>query len=139
MLRDIRIFIMMVLVFGCVMITGCSQKKADETPFYYGTWDAGLKPGPMDGVRSETVTFTKDSVLTKQVIKGRGEVPMPSDAYKVISQNTDGTIEIEYLGRPHPVKSMLKRGKNDTLIWKIYGETKTMTRIKTGGEDAHEK
>ncbi len=72
MLRNIRIFIMTVLVFGCVMITGCSQKKADEPPFYYGTWDAGLKPGPMDGVRSETVTFTKDSVLTKQVIQGRG-------------------------------------------------------------------
>lgn len=95
--------------------------------------------GPMDGVRSETVTFTKDSVLTKQVIQGRGEVAMPSDVYKVISQNTDGTIEIEYLGHPHPVKSTLKRGKNGTLIWKIYGETKTMTRIKTGGEDAHEK
>lgn len=89
MLRNIRIFIMTVLVFGCVMITGCSQKKADDTPFYYGTWDAGLKPGPMDGVRSETVTFTKDSVLTKQVIQGRGEVAMPSDVYKVISQNTD--------------------------------------------------
>ncbi|WP_249713418.1 DUF3255 family protein, partial [Bacillus cereus] len=59
--------------------------------------------------------------------------------YKVISHRGDGTIEIEYLGHPHPVKSTLKRGKNGTLIWKIYGETKTMTRIKTGGEDAHEK
>lgn len=86
-------------------------KESRRTPFYYGTWDAGLKPGPMDGVRSETVTFTKDSVLTKQVIQGRGEVAMPSDVYKVISQNTDGTIEIEYLGHPHPVKSTLKRGK----------------------------
>lgn len=139
MLRNIRIFIMPILVFGCDMMTGCQLKKADDTPFYYGTWDAGLEPGPMDGVRSETVTFTKDRVLTKQVIKGRGEVDMPSDAYKVISQNTDGTIEIEYLGHPHPVKSTLKRGKNNTLIWKIYGGTKTMTRIKTGGEDAHAK
>lgn len=90
---------------------GLPAKESRRYPFYYGTWDAGLEPGPMDGVRSETVTFTKDRVLTKQVIKGRGEVDMPSDAYKVISQNTDGTIEIEYLGHPHPVKSTLKRGK----------------------------
>lgn len=114
-------------------------KESRRTSFLLRDMGCGAETGPDGRVRSETVTFTKDSVLTKQVIKGRGEVPMPSDVYKVISQNTDGTIEIEYLGHPHPVKSTLKRGKNGTLIWKIYGETKTMTRIKTGGEDAHEK
>ena len=111
-------------------------KESRRYPFYYGTWDAGLKP--YDGrVRSETVTFTKDSVLTKQVIQ-RGEVAMPSDVYKVISQNTDGTIEIEYLGHPHPVKSTLKRGKTVRSFGR-YTEKQNNDKNKTGGEDAHEK
>ncbi|WP_373688958.1 DUF3255 family protein [Bacillus nakamurai] len=132
-------FITLLLIAGCVMMAGCQQKKEGETPYYYGTWDEGLKPGPMDGVRSETVTFTKDKVLTKQVIKGRGEVELPFKAYKVLSQNTDGTITIQYLGSPHPAESTLKRGKNGTLIWIENGEIKTMKRMKTGGEDKHEK
>ncbi|MBT2713737.1 DUF3255 family protein [Pseudomonas sp. ISL-88] len=132
-------FITLLLIIACVMMTGCQQKKEDETPFYYGTWDEGLKPGPMDGVRSETVTFTKDKVLTKQVMKGRGEAELPFKAYKVLSQSTDGTITIQYLGSPHPGESTLKRGKNGTLIWIENGEIKTMKRMKTGEEDKHEK
>lgn len=83
----------------------------------------------MDGVKAATVTFTKDQVLEKEVIEGRGEVQLPSMAYKVISQSTDGSIEIQYLGAYYPLKSTLKRGENDTLIWIQNGETKTMKRV----------
>ncbi len=119
----------LLLIVGCVMVSGCQQKKEDETPFYYGTWDEGLEPGPMDGVKAATVTFTKDQVLEKEVIEGRREVQLPFMAYKVISQSTDGSIEIQYLGAYYPLKSTLKRGENDTLIWIQNGETKTMKRV----------
>ncbi|AUZ28786.1 hypothetical protein C1T28_15725 [Bacillus subtilis] len=123
------------------MVSGCQQQK-EETPFYYGTWDEGLVPGPTDGVKSATVTFTKDEVVEKEVIEGRGEVQLPFMAYKVISQSTDGSIEIQYLGPYYPLKSKLKRGENGTLIWEQNGQTKTMTRIKssmTGKEETDEK
>lgn len=123
-----------------IMVSGCQQQK-EETPFYYGTWDEGITPGPMDGVKSATVTFTKDEVVKTEVIEGRGEVQLPFMAYKVISQSTDGSIEIQYLGSYYPLKSTLKRGENGTLIWEQNGQTKTMTRIesKTGKEEKDEK
>lgn len=123
-----------------IMVSGCQQQK-EETPFYYGTWDEGMTPGPMDGVKSATVTFTKDEVVKTEVIEGRGEVQLPFMAYKVISQSTDGSIEIQYLGSYYPLKSTLKRGENGTLIWEQNGQTKTMTRIesKTGKEEKDEK
>lgn len=74
-----------------IMVSGCQQQK-EETPFYYGTWDEGMTPGPMDGVKSATVTFTKDEVVETEVIEGRGEVQLPFMAYKVISQSTDGPL-----------------------------------------------
>ncbi|MGG1242092.1 DUF3255 family protein [Bacillus cabrialesii] len=123
------------------MVSGCQQQK-EETPFYYGTWDEGLVPGPTDGLKSATVTFTKDEVVEKEVIEGRGEVQLPFMAYKVISQSTDGSIEIQYLGPYYPLKSKLKRGENGTLIWEQNGLTKTMTRIKSsmiGKEETDEK
>ncbi|MCY7951750.1 DUF3255 family protein [Bacillus inaquosorum] len=122
------------------MASGCQQQK-EETPFYYGTWDEGMTPGPMDGVKSATVTFTKDEVVETEVIEGRGEVQLPFMAYKVISQSTDGSIEIQYLGSYYPLKSTVKRGENGTLIWEQNGQTKTMTRIesKTGKEEKDEK
>ncbi len=100
-----------------------------------------MTPGPMDGVKSATVTFTKDEVVETEVIEGRGEVHLPFMAYKVISQSTDGSIEIQYLGSYYPLKSTLKRGENGTLIWEQNGQTKTMTRIesKTGKEEKDEK
>lgn len=130
----------MLLAALCFMIGGCQQQK-EETPFYYGTWNEGLTPGPMVGVRSATVTFTKDEVLETEMIKGRGEVQLPSKAYKVLSQSTDGSIEIQYLGSYYPIKSTLKRGENETLIWEQNGQTKTMTRMesKTGKEETYEK
>ncbi|CAM3541948.1 lipoprotein, putative [Bacillus inaquosorum KCTC 13429] len=123
-----------------IMVSGCQQQK-EETPFYYGTWDEGITPGPMDGVKSATVTFTKDEVVETEVIEGRGEVQLPFMAYKVISQSTDGSIEIQYLGSYYPLKSTVKRGENGTLIWEQNGQTKTMTRIesKTGKEEKDEK
>lgn len=123
-----------------IMVSGCQQQK-EETPFYYGTWDEGMTPGPMDGVKSATVTFTKDEVVETEVIEGRGEVQLPFMAYKVISQSTDGSIEIQYLGSYYPLKSTLKRGENGTLIWEQNGQTKTMTRIesKTGKEEKDDK
>ncbi|TDO15579.1 uncharacterized protein DUF3255 [Bacillus subtilis] len=123
-----------------IMVSGCQQQK-EETPFYYGTWDEGMTPGPMDGVKSATVTFTKDEVVETEVIEGRGEVHLPFMAYKVIFQSTDGSIEIQYLGSYYPLKSTLKRGENGTLIWEQNGQTKTMTRIesKTGKEEKDEK
>lgn len=123
-----------------IMVSGCQQQK-EETPFYYGTWDEGITPGPMDGVKSATVTFTKDEVVETEVIEGRGEVLLPFMAYKVISQSTDGSIEIQYLGSYYPLKSTVKRGENGTLIWEQNGQTKTMTRIesKTGKEEKDEK
>lgn len=123
-----------------IMVSGCQQQR-EETPFYYGTWDEGMTPGPMDGVKSATVTFTKDEVVETEVIEGRGEVQLPFMAYKVISQSTDGSIEIQYLGSYYPLKSTLKRGENGTLIWEQNGQTKTMTRIesKTGKEEKDEK
>lgn len=123
-----------------IMVSGCQQQK-EETPFYYGTWDEGITPGPMDGVKSATVTFTKDEVVETEVIEGRGEVQLPFMAYKVISQSTDGSIEIQYLGSYYPLKSTLKRGENGTLIWEQNGQTKTMTRIesKTGKEEKDDK
>lgn len=123
-----------------IMVSGCQQQK-EETPFYYGTWDEGITPGPMDGVKSATVTFTKDEVVETEVIEGRVEVQLPFMAYKVISQSTDGSIEIQYLGSYYPLKSTLKRGENGTLIWEQNGQTKTMTRIesKTGKEEKDEK
>ncbi len=123
-----------------IMVSGCQQQR-EETPFYYGTWDEGITPGPMDGVKSATVTFTKDEVVETEVIEGRGEVQLPFMAYKVISQSTDGSIEIQYLGSYYPLKSTLKRGENGTLIWEQNGQTKTMTRIesKTGKEEKDEK
>lgn len=80
------------------------------------TWDEGIIPGPMDGVKSATVTFTKDKVLETEVIEGRGEVQLPFMEYKVISQSADGSIDIQYLGSYYPLKSKLKRGKDGTLI-----------------------
>ncbi|BDG82197.1 hypothetical protein BSF_39260 [Bacillus subtilis] len=124
----------------CLIISGCQQPK-DETPFYYGTWDECIIPGPMDGVKSATVTFTKDKVLETEVIEGRGEVQLPFMEYKVISQSADGSIEIQYLGSYYPLKSKLKRGKDGTLIWEQNGQEKTMTRIesKARKEEKHEK
>ncbi|MCY8105776.1 DUF3255 domain-containing protein [Bacillus mojavensis] len=124
----------------CLMLTGCQQPK-EETPFYYGTWDEGITPGPTDGVKSATVTFTKDKVLETEVIEGRGEVQLPFMEYKVMSQSTDGSIEIQYLGSYYPLKSKLKRGRDGTLIWEQNGQAKTMTRIesKAGKEEKHEK
>ncbi|MEC1528774.1 DUF3255 family protein [Bacillus spizizenii] len=132
--------IALLLAAVSVMISGCQQQK-EETPFYYGTWDEGITPGPMDGVKSATVTFTKDEVMETEVIEGRGEVQLPFMAYKVISQSTDGSIGIQYLGPYYPLKSTLKRGENGTLIWEQNGQTKTMTRItsKTGKEEKYEK
>ncbi|MGQ4250206.1 YxeF family protein [Bacillus subtilis] len=128
------------LIAVCIMVSGCQQQK-EETPFYYGTWDEGLAPGPTDGVKSATVTFTEDEVVETEVIEGRGEVQLPFMAYKVISQSTDGSIEIQYLGPYYPLKSTLKRGENGTLIWEQNGQRKTMTRIesKTGREEKDEK
>jgi hypothetical protein len=122
------------------MLTGCQQPK-EETPFYYGTWYEGITPGPADGVKSATVTFTKDKVLETEVIEGRGEVQLPFMEYKVMSQSTDGSIEIQYLGSYYPLKSKLKRGRDGTLIWEQNGQAKTMTRIesKAGKEEKHEK
>ncbi|CAF1750546.1 hypothetical protein NRS6094_02637 [Bacillus subtilis] len=77
------------LIAVCIMVSGCQQQK-EETPFYYGTWDEGRAPGPTDGVKSATVTFTEDEVVETEVIEGRGEVQLPFMAYKVISQSTDG-------------------------------------------------
>ncbi|MEC1681453.1 DUF3255 family protein [Bacillus mojavensis] len=124
----------------CLMLTGCQQPK-EETPFYYGSWDEGITPGPADGVKSATVTFTKDKVLETEVIEGRGEVQLPFMEYKVMSQSTDGSIEIQYLGSYYPLKSKLKRGRDGTLIWEQNGQAKTMTRIesKAGKEEKHEK
>lgn len=124
----------------CLMLTGGQQPK-EETPFYYGTWDEGITPGPADGVKSATVTFTKDKVLETEVIEGRGEVQLPFMEYKVMSQSTDGSIEIQYLGSYYPLKSKLKRGRDGTLIWEQNGQAKTMTRIesKAGKEEKHEK
>ncbi|WP_339192728.1 DUF3255 family protein [Bacillus sp. FSL K6-1003] len=124
----------------CLMLTGCQQPK-EEKPFYYGTWDEGITPGPTDGVKSATVTFTKDKVLETEVIEGRGEVQLPFMEYKVMSQSTDGSIEIQYLGSYYPLKSKLKRGRDGTLIWEQNGQAKTMTRIesKAGKEEKHEK
>lgn len=79
-----------------------SQKT---TPFYYGTWDEGIIPGPMDGVKSATVTFTKDKVLETEVTEGRGEVQLPFMEYKVMSQSAGGSIEIQYLESYDPFKS----------------------------------
>ncbi|MCY7852901.1 DUF3255 family protein [Bacillus spizizenii] len=120
----------LLLTAVCIMLSGCQQQK-EETPFYFGTWDEGITPGPMDGVKSATVTFTKDEVVETEVIEGRGEVQLPFMAYKVVSQSTDGSIEIQYLGPYYPLKSTLKRGENGTLIWEQNGQTKTMTRIKS--------
>ncbi|MCY7876873.1 YxeF family protein [Bacillus spizizenii] len=120
----------LLLTAVCIMLLGCQQQK-EETPFYYGTWDEGITPAPMDGVKSATVTFTKDEVVETEVIEGRGEVQLPFMAYKVVSQSTDGSIEIQYLGPYYPLKSTLKRGENGTLIWEQNGQTKTMTRIKS--------
>lgn len=133
-------YIALLLAAVSVMISGCQQQK-EETPFYYGTWDEGIAQGPMDGVKSATVTFTKDEVMETEVIEGRGEVQLPFMAYKVISQSTDGSIGIQYLGPYYPLKSTLKRGENGTLIWEQNGQTKTMTRItsKTGKEEKYEK
>ncbi|CAN2251595.1 lipocalin-like spore coat lipoprotein [Bacillus subtilis] len=130
----------LLLTAVCIMVSGCHKQK-EETPFYYGTWDERITPGPMDGVKSATVTFTKDEVVETEVIEGRGEVQLPFMAYKVISQSTDGSIEIQYLGSYYPLKSTLKRGENGTLIWEQNGQTKTMTRIesKTGKEEKDEK
>lgn len=72
---------------------------------FYGTWDEGFIPGPMDGVKSATVTFTKDKVLETEVIEGRGEVQLPFMEYKVMSQSADGSIEIQLLGSYDPFKS----------------------------------
>lgn len=132
--------IALLLAAVSVMISGCQQQK-EETPFYYGTWDEGITPGPMDGVKSATVTFTKNEVMETEVIEGRGEVQLPFMAYKVISQSTDGSIGIQYLGPYYPLKSTLKRGENGTLIWEQNGQEKTMTRItsKTGKEEKYEK
>lgn len=133
--------IALLLAAVCIMVSGCQQQK-EETPFYYGTWDEGLAPGPTDGVKSATVTFTKDEVVETELIEGRGEVQLPFMAYKVISQSTDGSIEIQYLGPYYPLKSKLKRGENGTLIWEQNGQTKTMTRIKSskaGKEETDEK
>ncbi len=94
----------------CMMVSGCQQQK-EETPFYYGTWDEGIAPGPTDGVKSATVTFTKDEVVETEVMEGRGEVQLPFMAYKVISQSADGSIEIQYLGPYYPLKSTLKEEK----------------------------
>lgn len=118
--------------FNCCVhhVIGLSTTK-EEMPFYFGTWDEGITPGPMDGVKSATVTFTKDEVVETEVIEGRGEVQLPFMAYKVVSQSTDGSIEIQYLGPYYPLKSTLKRGENGTLIWEQNGQTKTMTRIKS--------
>lgn len=92
-------------------------------------------------MKSATVTFTEDEVVETEVMEGRGEVQLPFMAYKVISQSTDGSIEIQYLGPYYPLKSTLKRGENGTLIWEQNGQTKTMTRIesKTGREEKDEK
>ncbi|MCY8452817.1 YxeF family protein [Bacillus spizizenii] len=130
----------LLLAAVCIMLSGCQQQK-EETPFYYGTWDEGIAQGPMDGVKSATVTFTKDEVMETEVIEGRGEIQLPFMAYKVISQSTDGSIGIQYLGPYYPLKSTLKRGENGTLIWEQNGQTKTMTRIKskTGKEEKYEK
>ncbi|MDR4433605.1 DUF3255 family protein [Bacillus tequilensis] len=132
--------IALLLAAVCIVVSGCQQQK-EETPFYYGTWDEGLPPGPTYGVKSATVTFTKDEVVETEVIEGR-EVQLPLMAYKVISQDADGSIEIQYLGPYYSVKSKLKRGENGTLIWEQNGQTKTMTRIKpstTGKEEKDEK
>lgn len=130
----------LLLTAVCIMVSGCQQQK-EETPFYYGTWDEGLAPGPADGVKSATVTFTEDEVVETEVMEGRGEVQLPFMAYKVISQSIDGSIEIQYLGPYYPLKNTLKRGENGTLIWEQNGQTKTMTRIesKTGREEKDEK
>ncbi|ADM39981.1 DUF3255 family protein [Bacillus spizizenii ATCC 6633 = JCM 2499] len=120
----------LLLTAVCITLSGCQQQK-EEMPFYFGTWDEGITPGPMDGVKSATVTFTKDEVVETEVIEGRGEVQLPFMAYKVVSQSTDGSIEIQYLGPYYPLKSTLKRGENGTLIWEQNGQTKTMTRIKS--------
>ena len=120
----------LLLTAVCITLSVCQQQK-EEMPFYFGTWDEGITPGPMDGVKSATVTFTKDEVVETEVIEGRGEVQLPFMAYKVVSQSTDGSIEIQYLGPYYPLKSTLKRGENGTLIWEQNGQTKTMTRIKS--------
>lgn len=141
MLLGSKGLIALLLAAVCIMVSGCQQQK-EETPFYYGTWDEGLAPGPTDGVKSAAVTFTKDEVVETEVIEGRGEVQLPFMAYKVISQSADGSIEIQYLGPYYPLKSKLKRGEKGTLIWEQNGQTKTMTRIKsskTGKEETDEK
>lgn len=49
----------LLLMAVCIVLSGCQQQK-EETPFYYGTWDEGIAPGAMYGVKSSTVTFTKE-------------------------------------------------------------------------------
>lgn len=129
--------IALLLAAVCIVVSGCQQQK-EETPFYYGTWDEGLAPGLTYGVKSATVTFTKDEVVETEVIEGR-EVQLPLMAYKVSSQDADGSIEIQYLGPYYSIKSKLKRGENGTLIWEQNGQTKTMTRIKPSKTSKGEK
>lgn len=127
------------LIAVCIMVSGCQQQKKRRRFIT----ERGMRacPGPTDGVKSATVTFTEDEVVETEVMEGRGEVQLPFMAYKVISQSTDGSIEIQYLGPYYPLKSTLKRGENGTLIWEQNGQRKTMTRIesKTGREEKDEK
>lgn len=129
----------LLLTAVCIMVSGCQQQKKRHRFIT----ERGMRacPGPADGVKSATVTFTEDEVVETEVMEGRGEVQLPFMAYKVISQSTDGSIEIQYLGPYYPLKSTLKRGENGTLIWEQNGQTKTMTRIesKTGREEKDEK
>lgn len=92
-------------------------------------------PGPTDGVKSATVTFTEDEVVETEVMEGRGEVQLPFMAYKVISQSTDGSIEIQYLGPYYPLKS--KRRKRDVDMeakWPDKNDDKNRVKGRQGGE-----
>lgn len=118
-----------------IMVSGCQQQK-EETPFYYGTWDEGRAPGPTDGVKSATVTFTEDEVVETEVMEGRGEVQLPFMAYKVISQSTDGSDSV-----PRPLlsaqKHAEKRRKRDIDMgakWTEKNDDKNRIKDRQGGE-----
>lgn len=114
-----------------IMVSGCQQQK-EETPFYYGTWDEGMTPGPMDGVKSATVTFTKDEVVETEVIEGRGEVQLPFMAYKVISQSTDGSRLL--LSAQKHAEKRRKRDVDLGAKWPDKNDDKNRIKDRQGGE-----
>ncbi|MBD1382494.1 DUF3255 family protein [Metabacillus arenae] len=114
------------LLMTSFLVGGCqsNEKRLDDTPFFYGTWDAGF----FDGYEPSTVTFDENTITTKQSIDGR-QVELPR-TYEIVSQKSDGSIEMIFTGRPNPVTSTLIRNTDNTLTWNVFGQTKTMKRVE---------